>query len=166
MGLTSSHKGSVTWLIKNMVSQTLRNTLIGFSAITRSLMIQRIVGPLSNPAQMTNKRQDNPMDAEEEGRVRSDLDMDAQPLRYSNPRRPICNGVGKVQLGLHQLYNDHKHFKQCLIDFAIDQGFEFVSIKAARFRQTYKCAADGYSWRIHASKSPCGHYLMVKSYTP
>ena len=53
--------------------------------------------------------------------------------------------------------------KKCLIDFAIDQGFEYVAIKTARFCQTYKCATKGCQWRIHASKSLCGHYLMVKS---
>ena len=41
-----------------------------------------------------------------------------------------------------------------------------MSIKAARFRQTYKCAADGCSWKIHASKLPCRNYLMVKTYNP
>ncbi|KAL5568681.1 hypothetical protein UlMin_025256 [Ulmus minor] len=83
-----------------------------------------------------------------------------------NPPTPkaIYDSRGRPQLDLYQLYENHRHFKHVLIEYAILHGFEFKKIKASRSRQTYKCRAEGCPWRIHASTSPCKTYFMVKSF--
>ena len=52
------------------------------------------------------------------------------------------------------------------MEFAILNGFEFKKVKSSSTQQTYVCKAEGCSWRIHASTSPCKSYFMVKSFQP
>ena len=79
-------------------------------------------------------------------------------------RIPIHDASGKVQLGLYQRFRDNKHFRECLVNYAIEQGFELKCVKACRSRCTYKCVLDGCEWRKHASLSPCRLFMMVKTF--
>ncbi|XP_057452869.1 uncharacterized protein LOC130744726 [Lotus japonicus] len=49
-------------------------------------------------------------------------------------------------------------------DFSIQEGFEIKRIKNDKTRVTAKCAADGCSWRIHASPTPDGKTYKIKTY--
>ncbi|XP_057444916.1 uncharacterized protein LOC130737170 [Lotus japonicus] len=51
-------------------------------------------------------------------------------------------------------------------DFSIQEGFEIKRIKNDKTRVTAKCAADGCSWRIHASPTPDGKIYKIKTYNP
>ena len=69
---------------------------------------------------------------------------------------PHFDASGKVQLAVHRVFNDHRHFKELLRNFTIEQSFEDKMLKCARNRMTYACVPEGCIWRIHASRSPCG----------
>ena len=80
------------------------------------------------------------------------------------PAKAIFDGFGRPQVDLYQLYDNHRHFRHVLIEYAILHGFEFKKIKALSSRQTFKYKAEGCPWRIHASTSPCKNYFMVKNF--
>ncbi|KAL5571202.1 hypothetical protein UlMin_020799 [Ulmus minor] len=105
--------------------------------------------------------------AEQERKKSDDEGESVNPrAKRVNPPTPkaIYDSRGRPQLDLYQLYENHRHFKHALIEYAILHGFEFKKIKASSSRQTYKCRAEGCPWRIHASTSPCKTYFMVKSF--
>ncbi|XP_039146849.1 uncharacterized protein LOC120284111 [Dioscorea cayenensis subsp. rotundata] len=51
-----------------------------------------------------------------------------------------------------QRYEDAKHFKEVLCDFAIKCNFNFHFIKNDKDRVTIVCTAGGCPWRVHASR--------------
>ncbi|KAL5573091.1 hypothetical protein UlMin_022688 [Ulmus minor] len=75
----------------------------------------------------------------------------------------IYDARGRVQLGLYQCFKDNKHFRECLVSYTVEQGFELRKVKSCRSRVTYRCAAEGCIWRIHASTSPYKLVMMVKT---
>ena len=44
---------------------------------------------------------------------------------------PIYDARGRVQLGLYQCFKDNKHFRECLVSYAVEQGFELQKVNRA-----------------------------------
>ncbi|KAJ1424167.1 Zinc finger, SWIM-type [Sesbania bispinosa] len=73
---------------------------------------------------------------------------------------------GKVKLEVGLLFLDVNEFRAALRDFVILEGFEIERIKNEKARVTARCAADGCSWRIHASPTPDWKTYKIKTYNP
>ncbi|KAL0431102.1 UNVERIFIED_CONTAM: hypothetical protein Sradi_0736200 [Sesamum radiatum] len=53
------------------------------------------------------------------------------------------------------IFENVDKFRNVLRDYVVQKGFVMIRLKNERTRVTYKCAADGCSWRIHVS--PLSH---------
>ncbi|KAM6551701.1 hypothetical protein CsatB_001509 [Cannabis sativa] len=73
---------------------------------------------------------------------------------------------GKILLRKWLRFRDHKHYRDVVKDFAVQEGFELRKVKHASSRITTICRAKGCKWRIHASKSPDGREFVIKTYNP
>ncbi|GFS38210.1 hypothetical protein Acr_00g0056250 [Actinidia rufa] len=62
----------------------------------------------------------------------------------------------KINFKRGMLFEDVKHFREVLKDYAIEKGFKLVRDKNEKVRVTAHCGSDGCEWRIHASPLPDG----------
>ncbi|KAK1559551.1 hypothetical protein Q3G72_015658 [Acer saccharum] len=58
---------------------------------------------------------------------------------------------GVIQFHIGQTFDNKEHMRNVFKDYAIQEGVVLDRVKNDKVRQTYKCAADGYPWRAHAS---------------
>ena len=64
------------------------------------------------------------------------------------------------------LFEDVKHFREVLKDYAVEKGFKLMRDKNEKVRVTAHCGSDGCQWRIHASPLLDGVTFQVKSLGP
>ncbi|KAK4389214.1 hypothetical protein Sango_2258400 [Sesamum angolense] len=57
----------------------------------------------------------------------------------------------KIHLEEGMIFENVDKFREVLREYVVQEGFVIVRLKNERTRVTCKCAADGCSWRIHAS---------------
>ncbi|KAK3212175.1 hypothetical protein Dsin_016881 [Dipteronia sinensis] len=76
------------------------------------------------------------------------------------------DAVGKVNLAVGQLFHNLHHFRQVILDFAVQEGFQLRRIKNERDRYTAECEYKGCGWRIHASLVDDRTTFMVKTLEP
>ena len=71
-------------------------------------------------------------------------------------------GGGRVEdVQLDQIFKDSEDFREAIRDYAIHKGFEFRTLKSAKYRVTLQCKDKECKWRIHASKTKCGSQFQV-----
>ncbi|XP_062029682.1 uncharacterized protein LOC133745602 [Rosa rugosa] len=75
----------------------------------------------------------------------------------------VVNGSDSQTLAVGQEFSDTKAFRDALVATAIAKKFELTFIRSDRARVTAKCAEDGCSWRIHASKLPDVDTFQIKA---
>ncbi|KAL0346066.1 UNVERIFIED_CONTAM: hypothetical protein Sradi_4437900 [Sesamum radiatum] len=69
----------------------------------------------------------------------------------------------KIYLEQGMIFENVDKFKEVLRDYVVQEGFVIVRLKNERTRVTCKCAANGCSWRIHASRLSDGVTFAIKS---
>ncbi|GFS43557.1 hypothetical protein Acr_00g0085760 [Actinidia rufa] len=60
----------------------------------------------------------------------------------------------KINFKRGMLFEDVKHFREVLKDYAIEKAFKLVRDKNEKVKVTAHCGSDGCEWRIHASPLP------------
>ncbi|KAM5570923.1 hypothetical protein ABKV19_011522 [Rosa sericea] len=75
----------------------------------------------------------------------------------------VVNESDSQTLAVGQEFSGAKAFRDALVAAAIANKFELTFIRSDRARVTAKCAADGCSWRIHASKLPEVDTFQIKT---
>ena len=62
------------------------------------------------------------------------------------------------------LFPDIVSFRKAVRHYAVTRGFEFRDIKTDKTRFIAKCKAEGYPWRIHASRIFDGKAIEVREF--
>ncbi|XP_020579704.1 uncharacterized protein LOC110024217 [Phalaenopsis equestris] len=65
-----------------------------------------------------------------------------------------------------QEYDDVQTFRNALTSAAIATNFELHMIRSDQRRVTARCAAEGCTWRVHASKLPRVSIFRIRTLTP
>ncbi|MQL69141.1 hypothetical protein Taro_001400 [Colocasia esculenta] len=65
-----------------------------------------------------------------------------------------------------QEYEDVQTFRNALTSAAIASNFELHMVRSDQRRVTARCASDGCTWRVHASKLPQVSTFRVRTLTP
>ena len=100
-------------------------------------------------------------------KVNSDDDMEENYInRVIRGKRFVRGLNGRVELETGLLFVDVTEFREVLKDFVIQEGFEIVKVKNEKTRVTARCAAEGCTWRIHASPILDGVTYKIKTYNP
>ncbi|XP_059650239.1 uncharacterized protein LOC132295998 [Cornus florida] len=73
---------------------------------------------------------------------------------------------GEIKFVMDHLFDDIKHFRTVLKDFAVQKGFKLVMVKNERTRVTSKCGNPGCEWRIHATLQVDNSTFKVTSLGP
>ncbi|XP_059630972.1 uncharacterized protein LOC132273879 [Cornus florida] len=73
---------------------------------------------------------------------------------------------GEIKFVMDHLFDDIKHFRTVLKDFAVQKGFKLVMVKNERTRVTSNCGNPGCEWRIHASLQVDNSTFKVTSLGP
>ncbi|ONK64693.1 uncharacterized protein A4U43_C07F28900 [Asparagus officinalis] len=75
-------------------------------------------------------------------------------------------GRDSQSLVVGQEYEDVQTFRNALTSAAIATNFELHIIRSDQRRVTARCAAEGCSWRVHASKLPQVNTFRIRTLTP
>ncbi|KAL0356419.1 UNVERIFIED_CONTAM: hypothetical protein Sradi_4088800 [Sesamum radiatum] len=103
---------------------------------------------------------DAPLDAVSENESDVDEDKNEDDDESEDPmknylHRDMYEGAEgedhKIHLEQGMIFENVDKFREVLRDYVVQEGFLIVRLKNERTRVTCKCAADGCSWRIHAS---------------
>ncbi|KAL0411300.1 UNVERIFIED_CONTAM: hypothetical protein Slati_3719700 [Sesamum latifolium] len=73
------------------------------------------------------------------------------------------NPMQKIKLEKGMVFTNVDMFREVLKEYVIREGFQIKRIKNKKSRVTVVCAAEGCSWRVHASPLPDGETFMIKT---
>jgi hypothetical protein len=92
-----------------------------------------------------------------------DVPEASQDSQNSPSISELVNGRESLTLAVGQEFPDAQAFRSALVAIAIAMKFELMFIRSDRVRVTAKCASDGCSWRIHASKVQDVETFQIKT---
>ncbi|XP_059443287.1 uncharacterized protein LOC132175370 isoform X2 [Corylus avellana] len=92
-----------------------------------------------------------------------DVPEASQDSQNSPSISELVNGRESQTLAVGQEFPDAQAFRSALVAIAIAMKFELTFIRSDRVRVTAKCASDGCSWRIHASKVQDVETFQIKT---
>ncbi|XP_059625409.1 uncharacterized protein LOC132268597 [Cornus florida] len=73
---------------------------------------------------------------------------------------------GKIEFEKGHIFDDIRHFREVLVEYSVQKGFNLVREKNETGRITCHCANQGCSWRIHATILADQLTYKVKSVGP
>ncbi|KAL0346023.1 UNVERIFIED_CONTAM: hypothetical protein Sradi_4433600 [Sesamum radiatum] len=80
-------------------------------------------------------------------------------IGFTIPKNPMQ----KIKLEKGMVFTNVDMFREVLKEYVIREGFQVKRIKNEKSRVTTVFAAEGCSWRVHASPLPDGETFMIKT---